>query len=40
MTVFADGIWTSFIFKGKCIKTQITAEIKQEDKTGYIFKHY
>lgn len=39
MTVFADGSWTSFIFKGKCIKTQVTAEIKN-DKTGYIFKHY
>lgn len=29
MTAFADGIWTSFIFKGKNIKTQITAEIKK-----------
>lgn len=29
MTVFADGIWISFIFKGKSIKTQVTAEIKK-----------
>lgn len=40
MTVYADGIWTSLIFKGKFIKTQITAEVEKEDKTGYIFKYY